>query len=61
MLQVMSRLPTEMETNRALRFIDELAAEGRTNSEQVDPAAVQRAWSLFCQSLFASNEFIYVR
>ncbi len=24
-------------------------------------AALQRAWSLFCQSLFASNEFIYVR
>ena len=23
--------------------------------------AVERAWSLFCQSLLASNEFLYVR
>jgi hypothetical protein len=59
--QVVARPPTEAETNRALRFIDELAAEGRTNSQEVDPTALRRAWSLFCQSLFASNEFIYVR
>jgi hypothetical protein len=59
--QVMSRPPTVAETNRALRFIDELAAEGRINSAEVDPMAVHRAWSLFCQSLFASNEFMYVR
>jgi hypothetical protein len=26
-----------------------------------DADGAQRAWSLFCQSLFASNEFIYVR
>ena len=41
------RSPTEAESQRALAFLGENA-----------PAEV---WSLFCQSLFASNEFIYLR
>ena len=41
------RSPTEAESQRALVFLGENA-----------PAEV---WSLFCQSLFASNEFIYLR
>ncbi len=43
-----SRNPTEAELGRAKRFL----ASSNNNSE---------VWSLFCQSLFASNEFIYVR
>ncbi|MFK7820079.1 MAG: DUF1553 domain-containing protein, partial [Planctomycetaceae bacterium] len=41
------RRPTEVETRRALAFMD-----GKTDL---------RTLSMFCQSLFASSEFIYVR
>jgi len=41
------RSPTAAETRRALEFLGENASP--------------QDWSLFCQSLFASNEFIYVR
>ncbi len=41
------RKPTEPEARRALAFVD-----GTTDT---------RTWSMFCQSLFASNEFLYVR
>ena len=59
--RVLGRKATEIEIKRATRFIDDLAAEGRTNSSEMDPASIRRAWSLFCQSLFASNEFIFLR
>ena len=41
------RSPTAAETRRALEFLG-------ANASPQD-------WSLFCQSLFASNEFIYLR
>lgn len=58
---VLSRSPSRAETDRALKFIDQWASEGRTNAQDVNAAALKRAWALFCQSLFASNEFMYVR
>lgn len=41
------RFPTEPEIRRALRFVN-----GATDTE---------TWSMLCQGLFASNEFMYVR
>jgi hypothetical protein len=50
------RLPTEPETKRALTFVAaSIASEGDT------PEAKRRAWGLLCQSLLATNEFIYVK
>lgn len=46
-----ARKPTQAETDRAVRFI--------SSASQSEQAA--EVWSLFCQSLFASNEFIYIR
>jgi hypothetical protein len=63
------RPPTETETQRALAFVGELISVLRP-SEAVEQEATtalegrrteQQAWALFCHSLFASNEFIYVR
>ncbi len=50
-----ARLPTSAESERARAFIADLAS--RQNSE----TARRQAWTLFCHSLLASNEFIYVR
>jgi hypothetical protein len=47
--RVLGRPATDAETQRVLTFIN---AAATSKSRQ--------AWSLFCQSLFASNEFIYV-
>jgi hypothetical protein len=55
------RPPQEHESRRALAFIGELTAGAITGAASVDPVEEHRAWSLFCQSLFASNEFIYLR
>ena len=48
-----------------MKFIEELAGPpSLLNASTVDEAATavdrKRAWSLFCQSLAASNEFIYL-
>ncbi len=59
-VQALGRPPTETESNRALSFIDQWTAEGRTDAARVDEEAIARAWSLFCQSLIASSEFIYI-
>ncbi|MGI9474113.1 MAG: DUF1549 and DUF1553 domain-containing protein, partial [Rubripirellula sp.] len=60
-LHVLGRPPTALESRRVLTFVDSMVSGARLNSEMVDDEAVQRAWSLFCQGLFASNEFMYVR
>jgi hypothetical protein len=66
----LGRLPTEAETRRALTFIGDLIAvrwptkaveNGDTTALDGHSTTPQQAWALFCQSLFASNEFIYVR
>jgi hypothetical protein len=49
------REPTPAEVERAAKFVGSLTASG---GGAKDP---QQAWALFCQSLFASNEFIYLR
>ena len=64
------RPPTDAEARRAREFVTELLGTevvASSNSEQTPPnkedvvAARHRAWAIFCQSLLASNEFIYVR
>ena len=57
-----SREPSASEVQRAKSFVDEMTSRGGS-SPSAEEVYVQRrqAWSLFCQSLFASNEFIYVR
>ncbi|MFN0195209.1 MAG: PSD1 and planctomycete cytochrome C domain-containing protein [Planctomycetaceae bacterium] len=59
--RAVGRAPNEVETQRALAFIGEVTSTALTGTATVDPLAEQRAWSLFCQSLLASNEFMYVR
>lgn len=50
------RPPTDLETQRVLAFVAELTSGEGTNNDHE-----QQAWALFCQSLLASNEFIYLR
>ncbi len=59
--QAFGRDATEPERRRAISFIDGFTSRSLTGSTSIEPTAEQRAWALFCQSLFASNEFIYVR
>ncbi len=58
---VLGRPPTPPETQRVLAFIGDVTSTALTDSETIDPRAVRHAWGLFCQSLFASNEFMYLR
>ena len=53
----LGREATLAEIERAKRFLDQVAQESRSSSS----APQHRALSLLCQSLFASNEFIFVR
>jgi hypothetical protein len=70
--RVLGRAATDSETQRVLSFISELAPEtpaadheGATQGNPTNAATtsskILRAWSVVCQSLFASNEFCYVR
>ncbi|MCP4504893.1 MAG: DUF1553 domain-containing protein, partial [Fuerstiella sp.] len=58
--RTVGRSPSTDETQQAIAFVGELTSQsiGATGVEQ---AGQQQAWAVFCQSLFASNEFIYVR
>jgi Protein of unknown function (DUF1553)/Protein of unknown function (DUF1549)/Planctomycete cytochrome C len=51
----LSRQPTKIESQRGLDFISQMKSASASADREL------QAWSLFCQSLFASNEFIYVR
>jgi hypothetical protein len=51
--------PEEIATGT--RFINSLLVHALTGAASVDPTEEQQAWSLYCQSLFASNEFVYSR
>ncbi|MEQ8787190.1 MAG: PSD1 and planctomycete cytochrome C domain-containing protein [Pirellulaceae bacterium] len=64
-----ARPPSGEETERAVEFVRALTAadageaqsgEGPSSDAQ-STRAEQRAWALFCQSLLASNEFLYLR
>ena len=57
----LGRSATAGEKHRTLEFIDGITSQHLTGSSSVDATAVTQAWTLFCQSLFASNEFIYIR
>jgi len=59
--RALGRLPSESESKRSLVFISDATSTGLTDAANVDTEAEHRAWSMFCQSLFASNEFIYLR
>jgi hypothetical protein len=59
--RALGRLPTEQESKRTLAFVADLTSSALTDAANVDSQAEHRAWSMFCQSLFASNEFIYLR
>lgn len=54
------RLPSELEVNRSLQFLDEMERELQ-NEEPDSKKRIHRAWQVYCQSLFASSEFIYLR
>jgi hypothetical protein len=53
--RALGRPPSDTESHRGLDFVQ------RMKSSATPIITKQRAWSLFCQSLFASNEFIYLR
>ncbi len=55
------RKPSDGEVGRALAFIAEMTSQALTGSASFDPDQRRQAWSLLCQGLLASNEFIYVR
>lgn len=52
------RHPSVSEIDRSLRFLN--AKSGTDDVSDLEPSD-SLLWSMFCQSLFASNEFIYVR
>jgi hypothetical protein len=51
------RKPESFETERTLAFIDKWKSSTISQGEE----AQRSAWAMFCHSLMASNEFIYVR
>ncbi|NQV28923.1 MAG: DUF1549 domain-containing protein [Rhodopirellula sp.] len=59
--RTLGRQPSEVESHRALAFVSDLTTSALTDAANVDAEAERLAWSMFCQSLFASNEFIYLR
>lgn len=59
-VRTLGRPPTAEEVQRSLAFLGEVTS-GSITATGIDPLEETRAWSLLCQSLFASNEFIYVR
>jgi hypothetical protein len=51
------RKPAMLETSQAIAFVDKWKASLGAQGE----VAERLAWAIFCHSLMASNEFIYVR
>ncbi len=56
-----ARPPSPSELLNALSFLASVTAGGRTDASTVEADVQQTAWSLFCQTLIASNEFFYLR
>jgi Protein of unknown function (DUF1553)/Protein of unknown function (DUF1549)/Planctomycete cytochrome C len=54
------REPTQAEVHRASSFIGD-ANSPNVSSDSNGSQRSQRRWSLWCQSLLASNEFMYIR
>ncbi len=70
--RVLGRPATDAETQRVLAFLKELVpgtsladinavVQEKFSIDASETSATRHAWSIFCQSLFASNEFIYLR
>ncbi len=55
----LSRAPTDAETDATIQFLDETSAALETGKRKSDAARL-KAWTGFCQTLFASSEFRYV-
>jgi len=54
------REPTQAEVKRAIAFVKETRGLN-DSSDSVDTQLSQKLWSLWCQSLLGSNEFMYIR
>jgi hypothetical protein len=59
--RALGRSPTDSESTRAVAFVNDMTSSALTDAAGVESKAEDRAWSMFCQGLFASNEFIYLR
>ena len=59
--RVLGRNPNERESRRAIDFVAQIRSGAKLNAGAVDDQWISKGWSLFCQSLFASNEFMYQR
>ena len=61
--RAISRSPTDAETKLALDFILQMTTQDAATDATAETQRLTelRAWSLFCQTLLACNEFIYVR
>jgi len=60
--QAFGRLPTKTETDRVLAYIAEQTPPAPPgNNPKTLTGDTNRAWSLVCQSILASNEFLYLR
>jgi len=55
----LSRLPTSTEVEQAVQFVEETATS--LEKQETDEHAERRAWAVFCQALFVSNEFRHVQ
>lgn len=59
--RVLGRRPNERESSRAIDFVAQIRSGSTLNAGAVDDQVINKGWSLFCQSLFACNEFMYQR
>ena len=59
--RVLGRSPNAHESRRALDFVEQVMADAAIKNGVADENCRSRGWLLFCQSLFASNEFMYPR
>ena len=60
--QAFGRPPTKSETDRILAYIAEQQASASVASNpKTLPEDAKRTWALVCQSILASNEFLYLR
>ncbi|MFK7779140.1 MAG: DUF1549 and DUF1553 domain-containing protein, partial [Gimesia sp.] len=59
-LKAYGRLPSKMELKKSLQFLEEI--EQTLQSEESDSKKrINRSWQVYCQSIFGSSEFIYLR
>ena len=59
-LKSYGRQPSEREVSKSLHFLEELEKELQA-TEADSEKRITRSWQVFCQSIFASSEFIYLR